>query len=1516
MHFSFLRKPHLLIPIAGLAFAGTVTGDPPNRPAWWTDEATRVIALGAVENNKGPANIGQAKHMVKSALDALRPILPDVTTAIEADLMPIVDLEVEEPKTPEWLEQQKAPLLIGQLKAISAPFYTRLHEHLLLTDHSWLEDERIANQTNVPNSIFPWTSEPTEVNNKGIANIGQLKAVFSLRFETIDSDGDGIPDITEIANDTDPLSPDTDRDGIPDLLDPYPGSHANPNLAATSATYADPDGRGLVNAGLTGGLRAHWDFEGSLVLPATLFGKTEARAENKSATAPSWPVLVPFSAGGTPPTQRPGFVSAGIPLTNKSIFGDAKVFNNITNSFTLSFWHRFEKDAIKNSNGIYRCLWSLCKNRSSSNPSTLDSNILGIRKKNATQEEIYLGVYTWTSGGGHPHSTMGGISFTRPLGTTDDGGWHQFTIVRTGGKYTLLIDGLATAINQTTVTWLTIPMNLTVPTSSTDWNYDWNVFGSLSPERPQNLTGGTFDRIRLWDRPLTPAETLLLYREDTDNDGLWDITEVKTALWRDLNSNTLRDIGETTYSSHPLEWQDDDTDTDGDGLTDKYEQNVSFTDINNPDTDGDLMPDGWEIEHDLDPNDPSDAGLDPDEDGLINLHEYLNATDPREEDTDGDGTDDGDEITAEADPTDPTDGGQQRPAAERLTINLGIGDKSGSKSEDYVMHIYRIDPETGAEVRFRTVRSGGFGEYEEKTITNFLKGETYTFQIDWQQSNLATKPASGTTPAEGPDFDYTFKVEPQGTTNALLLDSYDPKSKTADTARKLLASDASNVAETQREFEERYESRRVVLLPVEVVSRDKFLAGSFSIPSSWDSLEMEFVGPDGSLGKYGNLLGGGSTKIYDKVEDIMADSDYAAGGQADTQKVWFVRDSTDARKINYYTCFDSTGDVQIKLYLNGDAEAIGEITHTLTAAEDFAAVIDYVDEWVKGTSFDFTGGVITPPLAMRGMSMNAAGGGGIHNLTRAALIPFFNVVSNVEGLGSVAFGLFDGIKEGVSDDYKLLVLIKSGVLGAGGWAIQAAEAELNKWKDDPLKRAAELKKAADRLCQEWVFKPMETVQADLSTWEGFKKRSWQTWKSVEGTANKAWVLTQSSWGSIKTGLKDWVNDFADRMMEGAEKAHWSENLLVMDKIGGDLNEVTRQASYTFGYTFGYISEQVAVGILTGGTVKVAAVMTKGGAAMATQLAARRVLPVVARLQFVKKWAASVAISIEMKVAVERGLIIAAETPLSLAVKDSAAEVIERGMKRATFERTAFSNSKVLDEVIAALSIKKLILTPGREGQFWYKFALFFEVMGDKATAPASKGWVKAYNRLLKFNGDVLESDRAGDLLALYKAESTAPGREALRKSLDDFAANANPAALHPDLKFLDIENVATKGYRYAGDVDWLAQRGWSYPAHSGGGWYCTFDDMAESLTAKGRLQLPVENSARYKIEFDTIPIKSNTYVPYGRLDNAEWFEPLARDYPDFGVGGGTQFLVKDAEIVINRVIDLSTNPPTVIFTRP
>jgi hypothetical protein len=46
------------------------------------------------------------------------------------------------------------------------------------------------------------------------------------------------------------------------------------------------------------------------------------------------------------------------------------------------------------------------------------------------------------------------------------------------------------------------------------------------------------------------------------------------------------------------------------------------------DTDGDGIPDWWELAHGLNPNDPTDANRDDDGDGFTNLQEYLAGTDP------------------------------------------------------------------------------------------------------------------------------------------------------------------------------------------------------------------------------------------------------------------------------------------------------------------------------------------------------------------------------------------------------------------------------------------------------------------------------------------------------------------------------------------------------------------------------------------------------------------------------------------------------------------------------------------------------------------------------------------------------------------------------------------------------------------------------------------------------------------------------------------------------------------------
>ncbi|EIJ34161.1 S8 family serine peptidase [Thiothrix nivea] len=74
-----------------------------------------------------------------------------------------------------------------------------------------------------------------------------------------------------------------------------------------------------------------------------------------------------------------------------------------------------------------------------------------------------------------------------------------------------------------------------------------------------------------------------------------------------------------------------------------------------PDDDNDEMPDAWEIAHNLNPLDHSDAILDPDHDGLNNREEFNHSTDPNDADSDNDGMNDGDEVSTGRNPNDPSD---------------------------------------------------------------------------------------------------------------------------------------------------------------------------------------------------------------------------------------------------------------------------------------------------------------------------------------------------------------------------------------------------------------------------------------------------------------------------------------------------------------------------------------------------------------------------------------------------------------------------------------------------------------------------------------------------------------------------------------------------------------------------------------------------------------------------------------------------------------------------------------------
>ena len=109
--------------------------------------------------------------------------------------------------------------------------------------------------------------------------------------------------------------------------------------------------------------------------------------------------------------------------------------------------------------------------------------------------------------------------------------------------------------------------------------------------------------------------------------------------------------------------------TDSEGESNIGYINITVLETPASDSDGDGIPNEWEREHGLDPDDPLDADADPDGDGIPNSVEYKEGTDPLVEDNpepeDGgdipDGTD-GDDINETTDGGDGAAGGDGKGA--------------------------------------------------------------------------------------------------------------------------------------------------------------------------------------------------------------------------------------------------------------------------------------------------------------------------------------------------------------------------------------------------------------------------------------------------------------------------------------------------------------------------------------------------------------------------------------------------------------------------------------------------------------------------------------------------------------------------------------------------------------------------------------------------------------------------------------------------------------------------------------
>lgn len=163
------------------------------------------------------------------------------------------------------------------------------------------------------------------------------------------------------------------------------------------------------------------------------------------------------------------------------------------------------------------------------------------------------------------------------------------------------------------------------------------------------------------------------------------------------------------------------------------------------DSDGDGLPDAWEMYYGTDPN-VDDANADPDFDGLPNSTEHDSGTDPHNPDTDGGGASDG----SDPDPLDPSDDDVERTWAK---AHPGIGQvwvKYALPQEYARVDLYRGSTPDGPF----SYLDGGFGDfvsgvYTDTAVTN---GTTYCYVVVARGFNFheSQTGATCTTPKSDP----------------------------------------------------------------------------------------------------------------------------------------------------------------------------------------------------------------------------------------------------------------------------------------------------------------------------------------------------------------------------------------------------------------------------------------------------------------------------------------------------------------------------------------------------------------------------------------------------------------------------------------------------------------------------------------------------------------------------------------------------------------------------------------------
>lgn len=1351
------------------------------------------------------------------------------------------------------------------------------------------------------------------------------KIFYRVKVEDADNDADTLTDYEETLLGTDPYSADTDRDGISDNLDPQP---------LVNSLAADPDGSGLP-ASLATGLLAKWDLEITYIAASQGPFYTLARYADTAGSYPIVPFHTETKADGMP-SKAAGTTSAATGF----LCPPRTLLHNRT-TYSVSMWAKIEKGSISSLRPI-AALFSHHRRLPKAAPYQaqykIDINGIWIERL-ATGEQV---LKAGTSGfinyvPGTNQQTNGTWSFAgvtstaKPAGTLDDGKWHHFLAVRTSGTVTLYMDGEPIGTNGNVILADINATNETKTGISLGRYYGEPAEDGF-PYTDPLATKASFDRVKVWSRTLTAAEALALYQQDLDKDGLWDITESRTRLWRDANSDAITQDSEQSFGSSPFQWQPVTNDTDGDGLTDIGEQTAG-TGIGITDSDGDRLPDGYEAANNLNPldaNGQNGANGDPDGDGVINLDEYRYHTKPSQLtgdppipqpgsswDSDGDGTQDGPEIAASSHPGDASDGGQPLAPEEKISVKLGIGDKSGSHSEDYSLAVAEIDPETGIENDIYTLHSQGYGQYRTETQGFFRKGRNYTFRIVWNgTNNSAQSNSSGT---EGPDFDYTFEVQPQGADTGFLIDGYDPKHGRADLTKPLLAANASDVADTETEFKTNYQNRRVVLMGVSTLSKDRMFGASMQVLPGLEGIQLQITNSitNEDFGTHSQLF----AKAYDNYEGILGYGDNF-GRDVSDPRVWFIKDEVGV--IQSYLCGNPAaahGVIRIVGMLQGSG--LGTVQHTLTPDADSAAFLGTATRIASGIGLGF-------PL-QAGHTVNASPAAGMaHHWAGALAIPVMMVEHAVERQTLFLTGLVDGIVAGLMDDWNMVILIKDGLVIGGNWSIDRAEAFLTSWRTDPYARLQQVKDSITRFIQNNVCDMVKEQAAQLSTVQGLLDTVWNF--SIFGVQQNIKhriedVVGGNPWVKLAEGIDDWFADFNERMLVGAEKGAWASEPFPTNPLVGGAEAFRRTFIYATGYGMGYLSEQVAVGVATGGGFTIAAILTKGGAKLAaggiTRLATRSIAVVAARGQILKKWGAGAVMSIEMRIALEDGFALAARAPTpGVSGGKNVLSVIEESYGALPSTNTTATIKHLVDAMVLNPRLAAQNLAPEGALRVLTATARLHSKLGATATEKAVRNWPKIANAIA-VNG---ESGLADDFLRYADFEDafmldTPAGKQLAIDLLESIDTKTTADLIESGMPMPgSIKQLYPKMYHYA-DEETMLDYADDLVGGVDGQWklwdnvrgrYISPELVGDHATVKSKFQLPlkeisegvfveVPTKGRFRFESLTSDVAGNYVTPRSNVHSGavnsgkkNWLEILAKDNPSRGSGGGIQFVETEA----------------------